>query len=140
MSTNEASFAKSEAALHEEAMRETGLDDFGDPAYLEGLRRVLDGYDREAKLHEQGRMITRMAITGLLRTRLRSQALLRANAAAQSHEIRRPIVVLGLVRTGSTSLHHLLGQDPHVNVLEYWLAAHTPPRPPRETRKTLAER
>jgi hypothetical protein len=139
MSANEASFAKSEAALHEEAMRETGLEDFGDPAYLEGLRRVLDGYDCEAKLHEQGRMITRMAITGLLRTRLRSQALLRAHAAAQNDEIRRPIVVLGLVRTGSTSLHHLLGQDPHVNVLEYWLAAHPQPRPPRATWEALPE-
>lgn len=139
MSANGESFAKSELALHEEAMRETGLDDFGDPSYLDGLRRVLDGYDCEAKLHEQGRMITRMAIAGLLKTRLRSQALLGAHAAAQSNEIRRPIVVLGLVRTGSTSLHHLLGQDPNVNVLEYWLAAHPQPRPPRATWKALPD-
>lgn len=139
MSANGESFAKSELALHEEAMRETGLDDFGDPSYLDGLRRVLDGYDCEAKLHAQGRMITRMAIAGLLKTRLRSQALLGAHAAAQSNEIRRPIVVLGLVRTGSTSLHHLLGQDPNVNVLEYWLAAHPQPRPPRATWEALPD-
>jgi hypothetical protein len=46
--------------------------------------------------------------------------------------IHRPIFVLGLPRTGTTALHHLLGQDPSTQVLEYWIAASPGPRPPRE--------
>jgi hypothetical protein len=49
-----------------------------------------------------------------------------------SREVRRPIFVMGLPRTGTTALHHLLGQDPDNQVLEYWLAESPLPRPPRE--------
>ena len=132
-------FVQSEQALHDEAMRDTGFDDFGDPSYLDGLRRVLDAYDHEAKFHDSGRAATRMALVQFLRTRLRSQHLLKQHAAAARHEIRRPVIVLGLVRTGSTALHHLLGQDPNIQVLEYWLAAHPQPRPPRADWEARAE-
>ena len=126
-----ASFAVSEQALHEQAIREVGFDDFGDPSYREGLRVVLEAYDREAKFHAAGRQAARANLVQLLKTRLRSQHRLNAQAATPGPAIRRPIIVLGLVRTGSTALHHLLGQDPDIQVLEYWLAAHPQPRPPR---------
>ncbi|MFI5398292.1 MAG: sulfotransferase family protein [Candidatus Binatia bacterium] len=126
-----ARFADSQPALHEEAIRDVGFDDFGDPSYLEGLRVVLDAYDREAKFHPAGRQAARAGLVQALKARLRSQQLLKEHAARLSTEIRRPIFVLGLVRTGSTALHHLLGQDPDTQALEYWLAAHPQPRPPR---------
>jgi hypothetical protein len=128
------SFSASEAALHEEAVRAAGYDDFGDPSYREALRVVLDAYDREARFHEAGRGAARANLVQLLTTRLRSQAqLTRVATAACDTVIRRPIIVLGLVRTGSTALHHLLGQDPSLQVVEYWLAARPRPRPPRVT-------
>jgi len=133
------SFVQSEQALHDEAIRDTGLDDFGDPSYLDGLRRVLDAYDREAKFHDAGRAMARAALVQFLKTRLRSQRLMTQHGAAMRHEIRRPVIVLGLVRTGSTALHHLLGQDPNIQVLEYWLAAHPQPRPPRADWEARAE-
>ncbi len=134
-----ARFADSEQALHEEAVRDVGCGDFGDPSYLEGLRVVLDAYDREAKFHPAGRLAARANLLQLLKTRLRSQRLLKEHAATLSAAIRRPLIVLGLVRTGSTALHHLLGQDPHTQALEYWLAAHPQPRPPRSQWPSLAD-
>jgi hypothetical protein len=125
-------FSASEAALHDEAIRIVGHDDFGDAKYREALRVVLAAYDEEARFHDAGRAAARANLVRLLATRLRSQAQLRRTTTGPSDDaIRRPIIVLGLVRTGSTALHHLLGQDPSVQVLEYWLAAAPQPRPAR---------
>jgi len=132
-------FRDTEQALHEEAIAAVGYENFGAPAYLEGLRVVLDAYDHEAKFHPAGRQAARANLLQLLTTRLRSQRLLNQHAATLSPEIRRPIIVLGLVRTGSTALHHLLGQDPNTQTLEYWLAAHPQPRPPRASWEQLPD-
>src|SRR5438105_15326677 len=128
-------FSDSEAALHEEAVQAAGSEDFGDHSYLEALRVVLDGYDREARFHDAGREAARANLAGQLTTRLRSQQRLARHpgAATAAAAIRQPIIVLGLVRTGSTALHHLLAQDPDLQVLEYWLACQPQPRPQRET-------
>ncbi|NOQ83133.1 MAG: hypothetical protein GQ551_03935, partial [Myxococcales bacterium] len=45
-----ASFASREQEFHEIAIRGVdGYDNFGDPSYLEGLRRLLYSYDHEAR-------------------------------------------------------------------------------------------
>ncbi len=131
MATAGMSFVASESALHDEAVAAAGSDDFGDASYREALRVVLAAYDREARFHDAGRAAARGNLVQLLTTRLRSEA--RRKRAPAGPPIRRPIVVLGLVRTGSTALHHLLAQDPQLQSLEYWLAARPRPRPPRET-------
>lgn len=126
------SFAASLDALHDEAAAAAGSTDFGHPSYREGLTRLLDAYDREAKFHDAGRIAARGNVVQLLTTRLRSEERLRGpEVAAAADAIRRPIIVTGLVRTGSTALHHLLAQDPSVQVLEYWLAARPRRRPPQ---------
>ncbi len=128
------SFRASAAALHAEAICAAGSDDFGEPSYREGLGVLLEAYDREAKLHDAGRAATRANLVQVLTTRLRSEARLADPTVARAADaIRRPIIVLGLVRTGSTALHHLVAQDPSVQVLEYWLAARPRRRPPRAT-------
>ncbi len=125
------SFVASEEALHAEARDVAGLDDFGDASYKAGLRVLLESLDRDADLSATGRMIFRAQITDALATRLRVEQRLRDLPAGSAHEIARPIVITGLVRTGSTALHYLMGQDPDLQKLEYWLAAHPQPRPPR---------
>lgn len=128
-----AGFAESEEALHEAAAGIVGHDDFGDPSYLEGLRVLLDAYDSEARLNETGRTLARQTVQDLLVRRLRCEKQWRAHPETLEHEIVRPIVICGLVRTGSTALHALMGQDPDLQVLQYWLAESPQPRPPRET-------
>lgn len=118
-------------ALHEAARRGAGCDDFGDPSYLEGFRVLLEAYDRESRLTEVGRGMIEAQLLGILENRLVVQRFWNENPAILQSEIRRPIFVLGLARTGTTALHHLLSQDPSMQVLEYWLAAAPSPRPPR---------
>ena len=131
------SFVQSEKAMHEEARQLTGRDDFGDPTYRTALGVLLESIDRDADLSPTGQMIFRGQIVNTLATRLRSQHQLSELPEHSDHEpdpnhgIRRPIIITGLVRTGSTALHYLMGQDPDLQHLEYWLAAHPQPRPPR---------
>ena len=125
------SFAASEEALHEEARRREGSDDFGDPTYLEGLRVLLRAYDEEACFNDYGRAAARANIVNLLRRRLHAEAMWRQHPELLEHEIRRPLVICGMVRTGSTALHYLLGRDPELQPLQYWLAESPQPRPPR---------
>ena len=126
-----AGFVDTEEDLHAEAVAAAGSDDFGDASYREALGVVLDAYDREARFHDAGRAAARGNLVQLLTTRLRSEA--RLTTAPAGAPVRRPIVVLGLVRTGSTALHHLLAQDPQLQSLEYWVAARPQRRPPRPT-------
>ncbi len=124
-------FAESEELLHEAARRAAGESDFGEQEYREGLRVLLAAYDDEARLNPFGRMMVKQELIRILKNRLSAERIWRADPAMLRSEIRRPIFILGLPRTGTTALHHLLGQDPENQVLEYWIAAAPAPRPPR---------
>ena len=126
------SFVESEELFHEIARQAVGYDDFGDPSYLVGMRVALRAYDSEAKLHEQGRNSVRNEIIHILKQRLRTEKLWKENPSLLEHEIQRPIFITGCVRTGGTALHYLMGQDLGLQKLEWWLASHPQPRPPRE--------
>lgn len=120
-------------ALHTRASKAVGFDDFGDSAYRVGLDVLADAYDREARLTPFGRMLVHGQIETILKNRLSVEKAIRERPEIASIPIHRPIFVLGLPRTGTTALHHLLGQDPSTQVLEYWIAASPGPRPPRDS-------
>ena len=122
-----------EERFHEIAMRSTGLTDFGDPSYREGLRRLLYSYDHEARFHTQGKLAMAYQLVGLLTERLRTEDWFRMQPESASHAITRPLVITGMVRTGSTALHYLMGANPDMQHLQYWTALHPQPRPPRAT-------
>ena len=126
------SFVAWEESLHEQARQLAGSDDFGDPSYLEGLRVLLAAYDRESRLSPAGQEWARGRLLNILRNRPRAQRMWKDHPAILRTEIRRPLFILGIIRTGTTALHHLLSQDPASQVLEYWLATAPQPRPPRE--------
>lgn len=122
-----------EEALLAAARDATGLHDFGDGAWRDHLRALLRAYDEESHLTAAGRAMVEGEIGGALAARLACEAAWKADPSVLRHEIRRPLFVLGLPRSGTTALHWLLAQDPANQVLEYWLAAAPRPRPPRET-------
>ena len=119
--------------LHERARKTTGLDDFGDPSYLEGLTVLARSLDEDDQLSPLGTAIYQGQLLEILSTRLRVEARLAQHARAAENPIERPLIITGLVRTGSTALHYLMGQDPGLQKLEYWLAAEPQVRPPRES-------
>ncbi|MDL9936190.1 sulfotransferase [Gordonia sp. ABSL1-1] len=119
--------------LHASATRATGLDDFGDDQYREGLAVLLDSYATEAELTELGSKMFRFFLKGALVSRLLSEASWQANPGYADVGVTRPIFVTGLPRTGTTALHRLLTADPDHQGLQMWLAEFPQPRPPRDT-------
>lgn len=129
-----ASFSSREQEFHEIAIRATGgYDEFGDPSYLEGLRRLLYSYDHEARLHRLGKLTVVYQTVGLLASRLRTERWFEMRPDSANVPIERPIVITGMVRTGSTALHYLMGANPDMQCLQYWLGLHPQPRPPRSS-------
>ncbi len=59
-------FRESEERLLEAARKATGLDDFGGEPFREGLRVLLEAYDREARLTPFGRMMVSQELAGIL--------------------------------------------------------------------------
>lgn len=110
----------------------TGLEDFGPPDYLEGLRRWLRSLDEDADLSAVGRQMTAGVTLTALVGRLESEAALAGHPEHRHVRIEAPILILGLPRTGTTALHKMLCCDPRNQGLELWLGQNPMPRPPRE--------
>ncbi len=118
-----------EASLLEEARRNTGLDDFGDSNFRDGMRRLLDSLEQEARLTAIGRLIAHGEVLRHLENRLRVAADWQRWPEMAEVKIEKPIFVVGLPRTGSTTLHDLLVQDPGNRVPLTW-ECHRPSPPP----------
>jgi hypothetical protein len=97
----------------------TGLGDWGDDAFRQPLRLLLDSLEREAHLNFLGRIAARRWITQMLVNRLEIREMLRLHPEIANEPIRRPLFILGLPRTGTTLLHLLFAQDPANRVLRF---------------------
>lgn len=122
-----------ETDLMARAARSSGLSDFGDDAFREPLRLLLDGFEREARLTTLGRAIARTDIVRLLENRLHIVDTLKHEPAITQASIRSPIFIIGLPRTGTTILHQLLAQDPANRVPMSWEVQNVWPPPERAT-------
>ncbi|MDH3784971.1 MAG: sulfotransferase [Acidobacteriota bacterium] len=100
--------------LLDRAVGNTGLDDFGDPAFREPLTRLVDGMREEGRLTPMGRLAAHGLILGALVERLKivDEVKRAPDLASPSFQ---PLVVAGLYRSGTTFLHHLLGAMPSVH-------------------------
>lgn len=123
-------------ALLAEARRATGLEDFGPPDIEEPFRRVIRSYEREAGLTLVGRIAARQDTLRLLENRLRMEADRTRHPEIAAVEVRRPLFVAGLPRTGTTLLHGLLAQDPANRVPYTWECMFPSPPPERARHRT----
>jgi len=102
------------------AQKREKLADFGDDSFREPLQVLLDALSNQAHLSPLGRLMARHLVLQLLCTRLRAEDLLRRHAEILDEEVRAPIFIVGLPRTGTTHLHNLISQDPSLRSLPYW--------------------
>ena len=121
--------------LLEAAEAETGLSDWGDPAFREGLDVYCDALVEEAQLSELGTLAIQGNLHGQLTNRLRVvDHAKRTDVSAEVVE--QPVFVIGLFRAGTTLLSHLLDRDPANRSLLGWEAADSvPPPAPAELRR-----
>ena len=101
-----------EQLLLDRACEGTGLDDFGDDSFREGLRVLLRSYELDAEFSFVGRICVNGDTVRLLSNRLRLVADRRRHPGIAAEVIRRPLFITGLPRSGTTFLHALLAQDP----------------------------
>jgi hypothetical protein len=124
------SFVASHDALKAEAVSQSGLDDFGTEDFVEGYKRLLEGLDG-AGLSAQGTIMAREIIVAQFVARLQAIDGFKRFPEALTRPIRRPLVITGIARSGTTALHKLLSMDPQFQGPEHWLCAAPQPRPPR---------
>lgn len=117
--------------LVEQAVRTTGLDDFGDQSWQEGAERLISDLNDRAALTDVGRLIAGSEVVEYLSGRLRVVDWVRCNPSIAESHVRPPIVVLGQPRTGTTILFDVLAQDPANRVPLTWEVDQ--PWPPPET-------
>lgn len=113
------------------AAARAGHDDFGSN-WREGLDHLVasaNALDLDAASY-QGMAAQ---IGAFLDARLLAQKGFAENPGYRNVEIRQPLIIAGLVRSGTTVLHKLLSIDPQFQVPEHWLTMAPMPRPPRET-------
>ncbi len=102
------------------ARHKTGLSDFGDESFMEGLSVLAMALDKEANLHAFGRFVARDRLVGFLSVRLKVQALIQQHPEILQQQIKAPLVIAGLQRTGTTMLHRLLAADPDNRAMMSW--------------------
>lgn len=124
-------FADAEENLHETAVAQVGFEDFGEQDYLAGLRVLLRAIDTDLELNATGRKRVFATVLRALRGRLYSQKGWAGRPECLRTQIRAPLVIVGLPRTGTTTLQKLMSLDQQFQGLEYWLAPNPTIRPPR---------
>jgi hypothetical protein len=103
-----------------------GLDDFGPGTFLEGLERVIRSTERS---RAPASLIDRQwadCIAQLV-NRLRVVDYARRHPAVLARDVERPVIVMGLPRTGSTLTSNLLDCDPARRSLLLWEARDSVP-------------
>jgi hypothetical protein len=115
--------------VQDAAVAQSGLDDFGDDSYREGLEILLAALRDEARLNARGEAFIYQRIIGYLDQRLQVEDWYRRHPEIDDERIESPLIGLGLPRTGSTALSMLLAQDPDVRYLRRWESSQPCPPP-----------
>lgn len=127
---------KSDASVLAHAARRAGVSHYPEDEVPEAFRRLFDSYRSEANLNPYGWWAVRNTATRHLANRLAIKAWVEAHPETRNEVIQRPLIVVGLPRTGTTMLQRLLALDPENRPLLFWEAVEPLPPPRPETRAT----
>lgn len=102
-----------------EAKEKSGLSDFGNANFKQGLQVLLDTYDNNGYT-EKGRYKSRKRIVDLLAARLRIENAFTLHPEIREEKITAPMLLTGLPRTGTSALLNLLAADSAARPLRMW--------------------
>ena len=119
--------------LIQSAIDKTGLEDFGSSDFHEPLQRLTEALNTEARLNDFGRFRAKMSLDAGLSDRLKIQGYIGQHPEVCGEVIHRPVFIVGLPRTGTTALHHMLNQDMKNHTLRIWEAQNPIPPARMET-------
>jgi len=107
-------------AVLERAVGATGLDDFGPDDFHERLGLWLSEMDEDPDAVGLARLVLLGNAVRYASNRLRIADLLRRHPEIHDVPIERPVIVVGLPRSGTTNLVNLLGADQRFRSLPLW--------------------
>lgn len=110
-----------------DAQRKESLTDWGSGDFERPLGVLLADYPR-ADLNAIGTHILRSGIVHSLRMRLRAQEWIRRHPEILDEKVDAPIVVVGMMRSGTTLLQRLLAADPGFVCAYGWEVVEVAPR------------
>ena len=122
-----------EKSLLDHAMAKTGLTDFGEDSWYEPFQVYLKSLETEAQLTLFGRLMARNDLILWLSTRLQVMEWLKRHPEIEDQEVKAPMFIVGLPRSGTSILFELLAQDPDVGVPLMWEALQPCPPPEAAT-------
>jgi len=125
--------------LLDKAMRATKLDDFGELNFMSGFELLVQSLTEEAKLNTIGKLSAATYLHQLLCNRLLIEENRKNLSAIAKQNIKRPIFITGLPRSGTTFLHALLAEDPNTRTPITWEVMYPSP-PPENTSLTEDKR
>jgi hypothetical protein len=109
------------------ACERAGLEDFGDDSWQEGLRRLIDTCESAPGVNPGGRDYVYSQFVDAMWNRLRVIDYRKEHPEIADESIDRPLVVLGLPRTGTSLASYLLDQDSGRRSLLTWEAENSVP-------------
>lgn len=120
-------------AMLADAEHETGLSDWGTPEFRTNLQILMQSLDETGHLNAVGRRALANRLHATLCNRLRLFEDRKRFPAIAQQKITRPIIVIGMGRTGTSNLLDLLGCDPANRVPRIWEIMYPSPPPQRAT-------
>ena len=113
-----------------EAVAASGCDDLSDTDGFTGrLAAHISAIESDSGLRQLSRNTLRSRIVRLLRNRLSLTDLLKRHPEITDIEIEKPLIVVGMPRSGTTHLVNLIAQDPRRRALPYWESQEPIPAP-----------
>src|SRR5262245_62114722 len=125
-----------DSLLAEAGRRAGGRSDLGEGQFLLGLERLVDSLEREARLNPIGRLIARERILNSVKNRLDYVGDRELHPESSKERFEKPLIVVGMPRTGSTILHDILAQDPESRAPLTWEVMFPSPPPEPATFET----
>lgn len=115
--------------LVERARERTGLTDLGADGWREGLEKLVAAV--AVDLEDEADAMTRVEsmILARLVARLKIESWYDQHGSEAAHAVEGPIVIVGLPRSGTTALHHLLAVDSRFRYPRTWEISDPVPPP-----------
>ena len=113
-----------------DASAATGLDDFGAMDFVPRLALMLRSAEEDG-LNGMGRMLFRNDMVRYASNRLRVEDRVRQHPEILDIRIDRPIIILGMPRTGTTHLVNMIASDKRLRSMPYWESLQPVPDPAR---------
>ncbi|MFB0612616.1 sulfotransferase family protein [Aurantiacibacter poecillastricola] len=116
-------------AIMDAAAQRAGCEDFGDPWFEKPFEILLRSLEDEARLHEAGAWVAMKQCEKVLVDRLWAQQWFAEHPEILARPLRKPVFVIGPMRSGTTRLHRLLSADQRFNHVRSFETISPVPRP-----------